>query len=105
VFTVPSPLPEDPATLQRLVLAAAAEIERLPRQLAGLQRNRSGRRSERRDDETLQQAMEDAEPSLPRPRTEPAKRNRGALPVHLVRDERVSMSRIRPAPAAMARCI
>ena len=130
MFTVPSPLPEDPATLQQLVLEAAAEIERLLLQLAGLQRNRFGRRSERLDDETLQQGMEDLEQSLAeheagleaaapegskpegskpeeskpaeeppqtpapqtpplRPRTEPAKRNRGALPVHLVREEMV----------------
>jgi len=130
VFTVPSPLPEDPATLQQLVLEAAAEIERLLLQMAGLQRNRFGRRSERLDDETLQQGMEDLEQSLAeheagleaaapegskpegskpegskpaeeppqtpapqtpplRPRTEPAKRNRGALPVHLVREEMV----------------
>ena len=118
MFAVPSPLREDPATLQQLVLEAAAEIERLLLQLAGLQRNRFGRRSERLDDETLQQGMEDLEQSLaeheagleaaalegskpaeeppqtappltppPRPRTEPAKRNRGALPVHLTREE------------------
>jgi transposase len=115
VFTVPSPLPDDPATLQQLLLAATAEIERLLLQIAGLQRNRFGRRSERLDEETLQQGVEDlkqslaeheaglaagasppsgSEPQSPSPetssrqtRTEPPKRNRGALPADLVRDE------------------
>ncbi len=125
MFTVPSPLPDDPATLQQLLLAATAEIERLLLQIAGLQRNRFGRRSEQLDAETLQRGMEDLEQSLAeheagldaaasppdgskpvgsqpegpepqtpapdtpprRPRTEPAKRNRGALPAHLARDE------------------
>ena len=96
-----------------------AEIEHLMLQLAGLRRNRFGRRSEQLDAETLQQGLEDLEQSVAeheagleaaappegpepggpepqapapetpprRPRTEPAKRNRGALPVHLARDE------------------
>jgi transposase len=103
--------------LQQLLLAATAEIERLRLQIASLQRNRFGRRSEQLDAETLQRGMEDLEQSLaeheagleraalspegpgpqtpppktsPRqPRTEPAKRNRGALPVHLAREEMV----------------
>jgi transposase len=101
--------------LQQLLLAATAEIERLRLQIASLQRNRFGRRSEQLDAETLQRGMEDLEQSLAeheagleraalslegpepqspapktparRPRTEPAKRNRGALPVHLAREE------------------
>ena len=86
---------------------------RLRHQIAGLQRNRFGRRSERLDDAALQQKAEDLEQSLaeqearleaaaaaleppapakppagPRsPRTEPPKRNRGALPAHLARVE------------------
>jgi transposase len=115
VFTVPSPLPDDPPTLRQVLLAAAAEIERLRLVIAGLQRNRFGRRSERLDDETLQRAAEDLEQSLaeqeakldaaqssaekptadspaapnapPARRAEPAKRNRGALPAHLARIE------------------
>jgi transposase len=110
VFTVPSPLPDDPPTLRQILLAAVAEIERLRQQIAGLQRNRFGRRSEQLDDETLQQGLEDLEQSVaeqaagldamasaaqpaaatpePRPpRSEPAKRNRGALPPHLSRVE------------------
>ncbi len=93
-----------------MLLAAVAEIERLRLQIAGLQRNRFGRRSEQLDDETMEQGLEDleqsvaeqaagldvvasaaqpaAQPSEPHPpRSEPAKRNRGALPPHLPRVE------------------
>ena len=110
VFTAPTVLPDDPATLQLILRAALAEIERLRLLIAGLQRNRFGRRSERLDDAAFQQGVEDLEQSLaeqvarldaassaaaistpeptPRPpRTEPAKRNRGALPAHLPRVE------------------
>jgi transposase len=110
VFTVPSPLPDDPAVLRQVLLAAVAEIERLRLQIAGLQRNRFGRRSEQLDDETLQQGMEDLEQSVaeqaagleavvaaaqpaakpPQPHgppKQPAKRNRGALPPGLPRVE------------------
>ena len=110
MFAAPTVLPDDPATLQLLLHAALAEIERLRLQIAGLQRNRFGRRSERLDDAAFQQGTENLEQSLaeqvarldaassaaaistpepsPRPpRTEPAKRNRGALPAHLPRIE------------------
>jgi transposase len=110
VFAAPTVLPDDPAALQLLLHAALAEIERLRLQIAGLQRNRFGRRSERLEDAALQQGTENLEQSLaeqvarldaassaaavstpepsPRlPRTEPAKRNRGALPAHLPRIE------------------
>jgi transposase len=103
VFIAPTALPEDPATLRQILRAALAEIERLRLLIAGLQRNRFGRRSERLDDAAFQQKTENLEQSLaeqvarldaassaaaistpepePRlPRTEPAKRNRGALP-------------------------
>ena len=50
VFTAPTPLPDDAATLQQVLRAALAEIERLQLQIAGLQRNRFGRRSERLDE-------------------------------------------------------
>jgi transposase len=110
VFTAPTALPDDPPTLQLILRAALAEIERLQLMIAGLQRNRFGRRSEQLDDETLQHGLEDLEQSLaeqaagiesvmapegpvasdtntdPR-RSEPAKRNRGALPAHLPRVE------------------
>jgi transposase len=113
VFTAPTPLPGDAATLQLILRAAVAEIERLRLLIAGLQRNRFGRRSEQLDAETLQQGIEDLEQSLaeqeagleaamlppepseapapnatPRPRrSEPARRNRGSLPEHLSRVE------------------
>ena len=102
---MPAELPDDPATLQTLLRAALAEIEQLRLQIAGLQRNRFGRRSERLSDEVLQQGEEDLEQSVaaqmagleaiaasapaksaadPRP---PPQRNRGALPAHLPRIE------------------
>jgi transposase len=110
VFAAPTVLPDDPAALQLLLHAALAEIERLRLQIAGLERNRFGRRSERLDDAAFQQGTENLEQSLaeqvarldaassaaaistpepsPRPpRTEPAKRNRGTLPAHLPRIE------------------
>ena len=114
MFTPPTTLPDDPATLQLILRAALAEIERLQLQLAGLRRNRFGRRSEQLDDATLQQGEEDLEQSVaeqqagldavlppadtPSPdagaasnkttgSAKPAKRNRGALPADLPRVE------------------
>lgn len=106
MFTVPSSLPGDPAVLRQMPLAAAAEIEWL-RQQHLAQHSRFGRRSEQLDDATLQQGMEDLEQSVAEraagleavarppgktpephpPRSEPAKRNRGALPAGLPRVE------------------
>ena len=102
MFEAPADLPEDPAALQAILRAALAEIERLRFQLAGLQRNRFGRRSEKLADETAQQATEELEQSVAEkmaaleavakaktrpPAGKPAKRNRGALPAHLPRVE------------------
>jgi transposase len=64
VVTAPTDLPDDPATLQLILRAALAEIARLQLLIAGLQRNRFGRRSERLDDEVLQQGVEDLEQSV-----------------------------------------
>jgi transposase len=112
VFATPTSLPDDPASLQQLLRAALAEIERLQLMVAGLQRNRFGRRSEQLNDAARQQATEDLEQSLaeqtavveamaasPEPptpgtasgrsRSAPAKRNRGALPADLPRVELV----------------
>ncbi len=112
MFIAPTALPEDPATLQQILRAALAEIERLRLLIAGFQRNQFGRRSERLDDPAFQQGVEDLEQSLaeqaakldavqssadtPAPaatprsrRAEPAQRNRGALPAHLPRVELV----------------
>ena len=91
-----------------MLRAALAEIERQRLIIAALQRNRFGRRSEQLDDATVQHGVEDLEQSVAEqtaaveaamppakpaatgaaarpPRTEPAKRNRGALPAHLPR--------------------
>jgi transposase len=107
MFTVPAPLPDDPATLQRLLGEALAEIERLTLRISGLERARFGRRSEQLSEEALQQESEELEQSLaeqsaklnaaataldkrtsePSARAEPPKRNRGALPAHLPRVE------------------
>jgi transposase len=111
MFTAPTTLPDDPAALQLMLRAALAEIERLQLQLAGLRRNRFGRRSEQLDDATLQRGEEDLEQSVAEqqagldavlppagapspepdaanaPRAKPAKRNRGALPADLPRVE------------------
>ena len=47
MFTIPTPLPDDPAALQLILRAAVAEIERLNEMIAGLRRHRFGRKSER----------------------------------------------------------
>ena len=52
------------ARVRALLRPALAEIERLQLLIAGLQRNRFGRRSERLDDEALQQGVEDLEQSV-----------------------------------------
>jgi transposase len=104
MFTAPAELPDDPATLQAILRAALAEIERLRLQIAGLQRHRFGRRSERLNEDALEQGVEDLEQSLaaqmagleavaapvadPSPAA-PPQRNRGALPGHLPRIEAV----------------
>lgn len=99
VSTPPTPLPEDPATLQHMLLEAQAEITRLQMLIAGLLRYRFGRRSEQLSDTALDQGIEDLEQSLaeqtakieatvqPAARATPPKRNRGALPDHLPRVE------------------
>ena len=110
MFTAPTTLPDDPAALRQMLLAALAEIERQRLIIAALQRNRFGRRSEQLDDATVQQGVEDLEQSVaeqtaaveaamspgslpqaaPRlARAEPARRNRGALPAELPRVEQV----------------
>ena len=103
MFAAPTPLPDDPAALRAILLTALAEIERLRLMLAGLQRNRFGRRSEQLNAEQLQQSTEDLEQAVGEQnarveaavpasagktsRAEPPQRNRGALPAHLPRIE------------------
>ena len=106
MFTPPASLPDDPETLRQMLRAALAEIERQRLIIAALQRNRFGRRSEQLDDATVQHGVEDLEQSVAEqtaaveaamppakpaatgaaarpPRTEPAKRNRGAPRISL----------------------
>ena len=64
MFTAPAALPDDPATLQLILRAALTEIERLQLLIAGLHRNRFGRRSEKLDDDHVQRGVEDLEQSL-----------------------------------------
>ena len=59
VFTAPASLPDDPTTLKAVLSAALAEIERLHQLIAGLQRHRFGRRSEKLDDAAVEQGAED----------------------------------------------
>jgi transposase len=107
MFTAPAELPDDPTILQAILRAALAEIERLRSQIASLQRHRFGRRSERLDEDALQQGVEDLEqsvaaqiaglaaavpPTATKPTPDPQtatlpQRNRGALPAHLPRIE------------------
>ena len=100
-------LPDDVATLQRIVRtlaaertslsAAEAEIERLRLIIRKLQRSQFGRRAERLDDEQLQLGLEDlgidiadVEATLP-PTTEGRQArsqiDRPSLPPHLVRED------------------
>jgi len=109
MFTVPAPLPDDPAILKQLLSEAIAEIARLTQRIAGLERHRFGRRSEQLSEEALRQESEELEQSLAEqsakleavaaalekqtpdtpPTPVPPKRNRGALPDHLPRIETI----------------
>ena len=113
--------------MQLILRAALAEIERLKLRIAGLQRNRFGRRSEQLGDEAFQHGVEDLEQSLaeqrPRwkrciidgrppapdaaPRTPPRrpKRNRGALPAHLPRVEVMIDVEDKTCPCCGGRCM
>jgi hypothetical protein len=53
LFTVPAPLPDDPATPRQLLGEALAEIERLTLRISGLEHPRFGRRSEQLSKEAL----------------------------------------------------
>ena len=99
MFTAPTPLPDEPAALRLILQAALAEIARLQAMIAGFQRHRFGRKSERLDDGQIERGIEDLEQSLgeqsarveaaipDQPRAAPPKRNRGALPADLPRAE------------------
>ena len=64
MFTAPTPLPDDAAALRLIVHAALAEIARLQGLIAGLQRHRFGRRSERLDDAEVRRRLEALQQSV-----------------------------------------
>ena len=99
-------LPDDPAVLQRMLQEVVPELqaenEKLLLLIQRLLRHRYGSRSEKLDVDQLQLVLEDEEqgaaeseaakdaaeePERRRRRTQPANRNRGALPAHLPRFE------------------
>jgi transposase len=99
-------LPDDPAVLQRMLQEVVPELqaenEKLLLLIQRLLRHRYGPRSEKFDLDQLQLVLEDEEqgaaeseaatdateaPERRRQRTQPANRNRGALPAHLPRFE------------------
>ncbi|MGA0565683.1 IS66 family transposase [Ancylobacter sp. VNQ12] len=98
-----SELPRDPETLQAMLIAREAEIERLRQIIKELQRHRFGRRAETLPEDQLLLALEEAEqveaagfaaseenaPATKAERIAKRRANRGALPTHLPRIETV----------------
>jgi transposase len=98
-----SELPRDPETLQAMLIAREAEIERLRQIIKELQRHRFGRRAETLPEDQLLLALEEAEqveatgfaasegkaPAEKAARIAKRRANRGALPAHLPRIETV----------------
>ncbi|MFG1379836.1 IS66 family transposase, partial [Xanthobacter autotrophicus] len=96
-------LPRDPETLQAMLIARDAEIERLRQIIKDLQRHRFGRRAESLPEDQLLLALEEAEqaeaagfaaseeqaPAEKAERVAKRRANRGALPAHLPRIETV----------------
>ncbi|MFG1240696.1 IS66 family transposase, partial [Xanthobacter autotrophicus DSM 597] len=96
-------LPRDPETLQAMLIARDAEIERLRQIIKELQRHRFGRRAESLPEDQLLLALEEAEqveaagfaaseekaPAEKAGRVAKRRANRGALPAHLPRIETV----------------
>lgn len=98
-----SELPRDSETLQAMLIAREAEIERLRQIIKELQRHRFGRRAETLPEDQLLLALEEAEqveadgfaaseekaPATRAERVAKRRTNRGALPTHLPRIETV----------------
>ena len=96
-------LPDDPAALKAMVAAREAEIDRLHQIIRELQRHRFGRRAESLPVDQLLLGLEEAEQieaeglaetdaadaSARAARTRQRRANRGALPAHLPRVERM----------------
>jgi transposase len=101
--TTPSALPDDPDQLKAMLLAERAESERLRQIIKELQRHRFGRRAETLPEDQLLLALEEVEqtdaaghaqveattPVLRLARAAQRRRNRGCLPAHLPRVERI----------------
>lgn len=96
------PLPDDTQTLKAMLIAREAEIERLRQIIKELQRHRFGRRAESLPEDQLLlgleeaeqveaagQAEDDAADQVARARAQKRRANRGSLPAHLPRIERV----------------
>ncbi|ACL59214.1 IS66-like element ISMno13 family transposase [Methylobacterium nodulans] len=97
-----SPSPDDPETLKALLAEERAENERLRQIIKAMQRHRFGRRAESLPEDQLLLGLEEAEqveaeglaaeetaPAVRAERTARRRNNRGALPAHLPRVERV----------------
>jgi transposase len=96
-------LPDDPELLKAMLLEARAESERLRQIIRELQRHRFGRRAESWPEDQLLLALEEAEqieaadhagteetaPTVKATRVAKRRTNRGALPGHLPRVERL----------------
>jgi len=101
--SLPTELPRDPETLQAMLIAREAEIERLHQIIREMQRHRFGRRAETLPEDQLLLGLEEAEqveaaglaaseqmaPAEKAVRVAKRRANRGALPAHLPRIETV----------------
>ena len=101
--SLPPELPRDPETLQAMLIAREAEIERLRQIIKELQRHRFGRRAETLPEDQLLLGLEEAEqveaaafaaseetaPAEKDTRARQRRANRGALPPHLPRIEMI----------------
>src|SRR3954471_18308813 len=96
-------LPDDPDLLKAMLLAERARVERLEQIIKAMQRHRFGRRAESLPEDQLLLGLEEAEqgeaaaearhdeadPAKRRLRAAQRRRNRGALPAHLPRMEKI----------------
>lgn len=101
--SLPTELPRDPETLQAMLIAREAEIERLHQIIREMQRHRFGRRAETLPEDQFLLGLEEAEqveaaglaasermaPAEKAVRVAKRRANRGALPAHLPRIETV----------------
>ena len=116
----PPELPRDPETLQAMLIAREAEIERLRQIIKELQRHRFGRRAETLPEDQLLLGLEEAEqveaaefaaseetaPAEKAPRARQRGANRGALPrIEMIVDIESDLSLLfRQAPSHRRGC-